>query len=117
MIDEDNLEVEFDGTLDYEWQEGGDSFSIYRLLMVDNPLVLPVHEYIRLLISSSDVIHSFAVPSFGIKMDACPGRLNSVICYLNRVGHFYGQCSELCGIFHGFMPISILAVPLETYLH
>jgi heme/copper-type cytochrome/quinol oxidase subunit 2 len=72
---------------------------------VDNRLVLPVQSHIRLLTSSADVIHSFAVPSLGIKLDAIPGRLNQVTLFIKRQGVFYGQCSELCGSNHGFMPL------------
>lgn len=80
-----------------------------RLLEVDNALHLPVGIPIRLLITSTDVIHSWAVPSLGIKVDAVPGRLNEVYLYIIRKGEFYGQCSELCGVNHGFMPIKVVA--------
>lgn len=80
-----------------------------RLLAVDNPLYLPIETNIRLIITAKDVIHSFAVPSLGLKVDAVPGRLNQLACYINRTGIFYGQCSELCGVNHGFMPIEIVA--------
>jgi len=80
-----------------------------RLLEVDNALHLPVGIPIRLLITSSDVIHSWAVPSLGVKVDAVPGRLNEVYLYIIRKGEFYGQCSELCGVNHGFMPIKVIA--------
>lgn len=88
-----------------------------RLLEVDNRVVLPVYTGIRLLITSSDVLHSWAVPSLGVKMDACPGRLNQVSLYLNKVGVFYGQCSELCGINHAFMPIALESVTLDSYIN
>lgn len=78
-----------------------------RLLEVDNRVILPVKVGIRLLITSSDVLHSWAVPCLGIKMDACPGRLNMVSLYLTKIGTFYGQCSELCGVNHAFMPICV----------
>jgi cytochrome c oxidase subunit 2 len=80
-----------------------------RLLEVDNSLHLPVGVPIRLLITSADVIHSWAVPSLGVKVDAIPGRLNEVYLLIFREGEFYGQCSELCGVNHGFMPIKVLA--------
>ena len=86
-----------------------------RELAVDNPIVLPVSTSIRLLISSNDVIHSFAMPSLALKVDAIPGRLNVAGLILNRVGTFYGQCSELCGVLHGFMPIVIRAVSLPHF--
>lgn len=82
----------------------------YRLLEVDNPLVVPVATYIRFLVTATDVLHSFAVPSLGIKVDAVPGRLNQAACYIMRPGVFYGQCSELCGVNHAFMPIKIIAI-------
>lgn len=80
-----------------------------RLLEVDNSLHLPVGIPIRLLITSADVIHSWAIPSLGVKVDAIPGRLNEVYLLIFREGEFYGQCSELCGVNHGFMPIKVLA--------
>ena len=80
-------------------------FGGFRLLEVDNRLYLPVKSSIRLLITSADVLHSWAVPSFGLKVDACPGRLNQASLYVERLGVFFGQCSEICGINHGFMPI------------
>lgn len=88
-----------------------------RQLTVDNYLILPTHTNIRMLVTSNDVIHSFAVPSLGIKCDAIPGRLNSFAFNINRKGIFYGQCSELCGVLHGFMPIGIKAVNVESYLN
>jgi len=78
-----------------------------RLLMTDNILTLPINVFINLLITSQDVLHSWAVPSLGIKMDAIPGRLNQVSLFINREGAFFGQCSELCGTLHGFMPIEL----------
>jgi cytochrome c oxidase subunit 2 len=86
-----------------------------RLLEVDNRLVLPITTNIRVLITAADVIHSWAVPSLGIKVDACPGRINAQTMYINRTGLFYGQCSEICGVNHGFMPIVIEAVPLNGF--
>jgi cytochrome c oxidase subunit 1 len=87
-----------------------------RLLEVDNRLVLPVEKQLRLFITSRDTLHSWAVPSMGIKMDACPGRLNQVALWLKRVGIYYGQCSEICGENHGFMPIVVEAVEPSDYL-
>lgn len=80
-----------------------------RLLDVDNRLVLPVKRHIRLLTSGGDVIHSFAVPSLGVKLDAIPGRLNQTMLFIKRQGVFYGQCSELCGSSHGMMRATRLA--------
>jgi cytochrome c oxidase subunit 1 len=87
-----------------------------RLLEVDNRLKLPVERQLRLFISSSDVLHSFAVPSLAIKLDACPGRLNQIALWIKRTGIYYGQCSEICGIKHAYMPIVIEAVSIEEYL-
>lgn len=87
-----------------------------RLLEVDNRLVLPVDTHIRVVVTSADVLHSWAIPSFAIKMDACPGRLNQVSLFVEREGTYYGQCSEICGVNHGFMPIAVDVVSLEDYL-
>jgi len=86
-----------------------------RLLEVDNRLVIPVNLPIRFLITSGDVLHSWAVPELGIKVDAVPGRLNQVVAYVTTSGIFYGQCSELCGPAHGFMPIVVHAMELDFY--
>jgi heme/copper-type cytochrome/quinol oxidase subunit 2 len=77
-------------------------------------LTLPTFKKIRLLITSQDTIHSWAVPSLAIKLDACPGRLNQVYLQVLREGFFFGQCSELCGINHGFMPINVRSVHIEN---
>ena len=87
-----------------------------RLLEVDNSVVLPTEAHIRVLITSSDVLHSWAVPSLGVKMDACPGRLNQVSLFIKRESTFYGQCSEICGANHAFMPIKIEGVSIEKYI-
>lgn len=81
----------------------------FRLLEVDNRLHVPVGQKIRLLVTSADVLHSWTIPSFGIKCDAVPGRLNTVITTIKRSGVFYGQCSELCGSSHALMPILVEA--------
>jgi len=81
-----------------------------RLLEVDNPLYIPAYFPLRFLITSVDVLHSWAVPSLGIKVDAVPGRLSQVHVILKRAGEFYGQCSEICGVNHGFMPIKVVGV-------
>lgn len=88
----------------------------FRLLSVDNPIILPVDTHIRVVITSMDVLHSWAVPSLGVKVDGCPGRLNQAFIYLKREGVFYGQCSELCGVNHAFMPIVVKGVTLDSYL-
>lgn len=87
-----------------------------RLLEVDNRIILPELTHVRFIVHSGDVIHSFACPSLGVKCDAYPGRLNQFSILINREGTFYGQCSEICGILHSFMPIVIEAVSLEKYL-
>jgi heme/copper-type cytochrome/quinol oxidase subunit 2 len=80
------------------------------------PLFLPKNTHVRLLITSSDVLHSWAVPAFGVKLDAVPGRLNQTSLYLKNTGTFYGQCSELCGVNHAFMPIEVYVVnPINFY--
>jgi len=86
-----------------------------RLLTVDNRVVLPVGTNIRLLMSSTDVIHDWAVPAFGIKLDTVPGRINETWVRITREGTYYGQCSELCGVNHGFMPIVVEAVSKEAF--
>nr|AIL24461.1 cytochrome oxidase subunit 2 [Docosaccus maculatus] len=86
-----------------------------RLLEVDNRLIIPINTNIRILITAADVLHSFTIPSLGIKADAVPGRLNQVNFLRNRPGIFYGQCSELCGTNHSFMPIVIEATSLKNY--
>ena len=87
-----------------------------RLLDVDNRVVVPVDTHIRFIVTATDVIHDFAVPSLGLKIDAVPGRLNQTSVLVQREGVFYGQCSEICGVYHGFMPVVIEAVSLEKYL-
>jgi len=87
----------------------------HRLLQVDRPITLPTDVHIRIIITSMDVLHSWAVPALGVKVDAVPGRLNQTFIYLNRPGEFYGQCSELCGVNHGFMPIHVRAVDMHTF--
>jgi len=80
-----------------------------RLLIVDRHLILPIKRHIRAIITSADVLHSWAIPSLGVKLDACPGRLNQTSFYINHRGTYYGQCSEICGQNHGFRPIGIIA--------
>jgi len=88
----------------------------YRLLEVDNRIVLPVNTHTRIICTSTDVIHSWTIPSFGVKVDALPGRLNQLSIFPQREGVFYGQCSEICGVNHGFMPIVVEIVSLEEYI-
>ena len=77
---------------------------------------MPTGTHIRFIVSATDVIHAFAIPSLGLKVDAIPGRLNQTSVLIERPGVFYGQCSEICGVNHGFMPIVIEAVSLEKFL-
>ena len=109
-----NYEKIFDSVMvpEVDLQEG-----YLRLLEVDNRLFLPIEKQLRLLITSTDVLHSWAVPSLGVKMDAVPGRLNQVSLWINRTGVYYGQCSEICGINHSFMPVVIEATELEHFLN
>ena len=88
----------------------------FRMLEVDNRLVIPINTFIRLIVTSSDVIHSWAVPSFGVKIDALPGRLNQNSLFVKREGVFFGQCSELCGINHSAMPIVVEATILKDFM-
>lgn len=87
-----------------------------RLLDTDTSIVVPVDTHIRFVVTAADVIHDFAIPSLGIKVDATPGRLNQVSALIQREGVFYGQCSELCGLGHANMPIKIEAVSLPKFL-
>nr|AYE40422.1 cytochrome c oxidase subunit 2 [Daphnia magna] len=88
----------------------------FRLLEVDNRVILPYSTQIRLLVTAADVIHSWTIPSLGIKADAVPGRLNQLNVFFNRPGVFYGQCSEICGANHSFMPISVEAITPTDFL-
>lgn len=105
---DDESNISFDSVLDPNGK--------LKLLDVDNKLVLPVDTNIRFLITGADVIHSWAVPAFGIKTDAVPGRINETWVRITKRGQYYGQCSELCGRDHGFMPISIEAVSKEDFV-
>jgi len=87
-----------------------------RLLEVDNRIVLPINTHIRVIVTAADVLHCWAIPSFAMKIDACPGRLNQTSLFIKRAGVFYGQCSEICGVNHGFMPIVVEGVELEDYI-
>ena len=87
----------------------------HRLLSVDHPVVLPVDTNIQLIVTAQDVVHSFAMPSFGIKTDAVPGRLNETWIRIEKEGVYYGQCSELCGQGHAFMPVEIHAVSKDAF--
>nr|QQQ88817.1 cytochrome c oxidase subunit 2 [Hyalella latimana] len=105
--------IEFDS---YMLPEENSNF-VVRLLETDNSLVLPSLSQIRMIVTGGDVIHSWAVPSLGVKADAVPGRLNQLMVYINRSGIFYGQCSEICGANHSFMPIKVEAVPMYYFIN
>jgi len=113
---------------DYEYPDHGNiAFSSYmiqdselkpgqkRLLEVDNRVILPVGTTVRVLVTAGDVIHSWAVPSFGVKKDAVPGRANETWVRIEKEGVYYGQCSEICGVNHAFMPIAVEAVSKEAF--
>ena len=86
-----------------------------RLLAVDNEVIVPVNKVVKVLITANDVLHAWALPAFGVKRDAMPGRVNETWFKAERTGTFYGQCSELCGIKHAFMPITVRVVSEEEY--
>jgi len=88
----------------------------FRLLDVDNRIVLPINSQIRILVSAADVLHSWTVPALGVKIDATPGRLNQTNFLINRPGLFFGQCSEICGTNHSFIPIVIESVPTNYFI-
>nr|YP_010180773.1 cytochrome c oxidase subunit II [Ixodes nipponensis]YP_010324822.1 cytochrome c oxidase subunit II [Ixodes sinensis]QVD40440.1 cytochrome c oxidase subunit 2 [Ixodes nipponensis]UNO53600.1 cytochrome c oxidase subunit 2 [Ixodes sinensis]UNO53678.1 cytochrome c oxidase subunit 2 [Ixodes sinensis]UNO53704.1 cytochrome c oxidase subunit 2 [Ixodes sinensis] len=99
-----DFNIEFDSFMIPSNEMKSNSF---RLLDVDNRMVIPFNSHIKFLISSADVIHSWTIPSLGVKMDAVPGRLNQSFSFASRPGLFFGQCSEICGANHSFMPISL----------
>ena len=86
-----------------------------RLLSTDNPVILPVDTNIQVIVTAADVLHSFAVPAFGIKVDAVPGRINETWVRIEKEGVYYGQCSELCGQGHAFMPVEVIAVSKDAF--
>jgi heme/copper-type cytochrome/quinol oxidase subunit 2 len=112
--------------LKFFWESKNYSFDAYmlddtyvgapRLLATDSILILPKYSHINCVVTSSDVIHSWAIPSLGVKVDAVPGRLNRVDLFIEFEGMFFGQCSELCGVNHAFMPIHVQAVSLSDFL-
>ena len=105
--------IEFDS---YMVPESDLELGQYRLLAVDNPVVVPENTHVRLIVTGADVLHDYAVPALGIKIDATPGRLNQTSLLAERIGTFYGQCSELCGVWHGFMPTVVESVSVGDYL-
>nr|QUB02910.1 cytochrome c oxidase subunit II [Polypedilum unifascium] len=105
--------IEFDSYMIPSTEMNLDSF---RLLDVDNRIILPINNQIRILVTATDVLHSWTVPSLGIKIDANPGRLNQTNFFINRPGLYYGQCSEICGANHSFMPIVIESTPTNYFI-
>nr|AJE26410.1 cytochrome c oxidase subunit II [Cosmoscarta bispecularis]AZL35840.1 cytochrome c oxidase subunit II [Cosmoscarta bispecularis]QHR79670.1 cytochrome c oxidase subunit 2 [Cosmoscarta dorsimacula] len=103
--------IEFDS-----YMESYKMIDQFRLLDVDNRLILPFNSKIRLIVCSMDVIHSWTIPSLGVKIDALPGRLNQMGFIINRPGIIFGQCSEICGTNHSFMPITIESVKMSTFI-
>nr|YP_009344638.1 cytochrome c oxidase subunit II [Pycnarmon lactiferalis]APU51903.1 cytochrome c oxidase subunit II [Pycnarmon lactiferalis] len=89
----------------------------FRLLDVDNRIILPMNNQIRIMVTATDVIHSWTIPSLGVKVDANPGRLNQTNFFINRPGIFFGQCSEICGANHSFMPIVIESISIKNFIN
>ena len=88
----------------------------FRLIDVDNRIILPTNSHIRIIVTAADVLHSWTIPALGIKIDATPGRLNQANIFINRSGLFFGQCSEICGINHRFIPIVIESIPINKFI-
>ena len=86
-----------------------------RMLEVDNPVMLPIDTHIRFIVTGADVLHDWAVPALGLKVDATPGRLNQASVIIERSGYFFGQCSEICGVLHSAMPIKIVTMEVEKF--
>nr|WAM61665.1 cytochrome c oxidase subunit 2 [Athyma opalina] len=105
--------IEFDSYM----IQSTNNLSNFRLLDVDNRIVLPMNNQIRILITATDVIHSWTIPSLSVKVDANPGRLNQTSFFINRPGIFYGQCSEICGANHSFMPIVIESISIKNFIN
>lgn len=109
----DFINLEFDS---YIIPSNEIKINIFRLIDVDNRIIVPLNSQVRTLITAADVLHSWTVPRMGIKADAVPGRLNQVNFYTNRPGLFFGQCSEICGANHRFMPIVIETIPGKNFI-
>lgn len=113
-----NTEFKFSSyLLTNDFLKNSKNLGLFRLLETNKRVILPINTHIRLLITAVDVLHSWAIPSFGIKIDACPGRLNQINLFIKRLGIFYGQCSEICGVNHGFMPIVIISCKNNYFYH
>nr|ARH55101.1 cytochrome c oxidase subunit 2 [Negastrius sabulicola] len=106
--------IEFDS---YMIPQNEMKISDFRLLDVDNRLPIPFKSQIRFMVSSTDVIHSWTIPSMGVKIDATPGRLNQTTFFINRPGIYFGQCSEICGTNHSFMPIVIESISPKLFIN
>nr|WAR51440.1 cytochrome c oxidase subunit 2 [Parasarpa dudu] len=105
--------VEFDSYM----IQSSNNLNNFRLLDVDNRIILPMNNQIRILITATDVIHSWTIPALSVKVDANPGRLNQTSFFINRPGMFYGQCSEICGANHSFMPIVIESISIKNFIN
>nr|WQM47352.1 cytochrome c oxidase subunit 2 [Forficulitermes planifrons] len=110
----DFTKLEFDS---YMIQQEDQPINTFRLLDTDNRIVLPMNSPIRMIVTAADVLHSWTIPSLGVKTDATPGRLNQVSFSINRPGLLYGQCSEICGANHSFMPIVIESVSTNQFIN
>ena len=110
--DQEGKNIQFDS---YMIPESDLEVGDLRLLEVDNQVVVPTNTHVRCILTAADVIHCWAIPSLGVKLDCIPGRLNQTSFLANREGTFYGQCSEICGANHAFMPIVVKAVNLDEY--
>nr|QPB70864.1 cytochrome c oxidase subunit II [Ommatopseudes harmani] len=107
----DFMETEFDS-----YMINKNNNNEMRLLDVDNRLILPLNTFIRLIVTSEDVIHSWTLPSSGVKIDGTPGRLNQTSLFLYKTGLIFGQCSEICGMNHSFMPIVVESIPINKFI-
>nr|QZK22288.1 cytochrome c oxidase subunit II [Amitermes sp. WA_085] len=110
----DFTKLEFDS---YMVQQEDQQINTFRLLDTDNRIVLPMNSPIRMIVTAADVLHAWTVPSLGVKTDATPGRLNQVSFSINRPGLLYGQCSEICGANHSFMPIVVESVSTNQFIN
>uniref|UniRef100_Q4JI75 Cytochrome c oxidase subunit 2 n=7 Tax=Oleria TaxID=127248 RepID=Q4JI75_9NEOP len=108
----DFFNIEFDSYM----IQNSENINNFRLLDVDNRIILPMNNQIRILVTATDVIHSWTIPALGVKIDANPGRLNQTSFFINRPGLFFGQCSEICGANHSFMPIVIESISMKNFI-
>nr|YP_009316848.1 cytochrome c oxidase subunit II [Megaloprepus caerulatus]AOW43830.1 cytochrome c oxidase subunit II [Megaloprepus caerulatus] len=107
-------QIEFDS---YMVSENELNNELFRNLEVDNRIILPMQAQTRIIITAADVLHSWTVPSLGVKVDATPGRINQTSFFMNKPGLFYGQCSEICGANHSFMPITIESINTKSFIN